>query len=75
MRFEPHLFKITPSTGVSLAMNEVDFTDLGFQERRDIQEWIAANPGILGQELLIVSKEFSGFDRTNERARSYGRGC
>ena len=48
-------------------MNEVDFTDLGFQERRDIQEWIAANPGILGQELLIVSKEFSGFDRTNER--------
>ena len=37
------------------------------RERRNIQEWIAANPGILGEELLIVGKEFSGFDRTNER--------
>ena len=48
-------------------MREVDFADLGFQERRHIQEWIAANPGILGQELLIVGKEFDDFDRTRER--------
>ena len=40
---------------------------MGFQERRDIQEWVAANPGILGEDLLIISKEFSGFDRTDER--------
>ena len=37
------------------------------QERRDIQEWVAANPNILEEDLLIVGKEFSGFDRTNER--------
>ena len=48
-------------------MREVEFADLGFQERRDIQEWVANNPGILGDELLIIGKEFSGFDRTNER--------
>ena len=48
-------------------MREVDFARLGFQERRDIQEWVAANPGILGDDLLIVAKEYSGFDRTNER--------
>ena len=40
---------------------------MGLQERRDIQEWIAANPGILGEDLLIIGKEFSGFDRTDER--------
>ncbi len=67
MSTEPRLFKINSSTRESEAMNEVNFANLGFQERRDIQEWIAANPGILGQELLIVSKEFSGFDKTNER--------
>ncbi len=64
---EPKLFKIDPASRQSTAMSEVDFTDLGLQERRDIQEWIASNPSILGQDLLIVSKEFSGFDRTNER--------
>ena len=28
---------------------------------------MAANPGILGDELMIIKKEFSGFDLTNER--------
>ena len=67
MSSEPQLFKINPTTRESVAVNEVNFADLGFQERRHIQEWIASNPGILGQDLLIISKEFSGFDRTNER--------
>ena len=37
------------------------------RERKDIQEWVAANPSILDDDLLIIGKEFSGFDRTNER--------
>lgn len=28
---------------------------------------MAANPGILGDDLLIIGKEFSGFDQTSER--------
>ena len=40
---------------------------LGLRERRDIQEWVAANPSILGADLLIIGKEFNGFDRTDER--------
>jgi len=48
-------------------MREIEFAELGFQERRDIQEWVAKNPSILGDKLLIIGKEFSGFDRTNER--------
>ena len=67
MSSEPQLFKINPGTKDSKSMREIEFADLGFQERRDIQEWIAKNPGILGDELLIIGKEFSGFDRTNER--------
>ena len=67
MSAEPQLFRVNPETHESESITEVEFTQLGFQERRDIQEWIAANPSILGYDLLIIGKEFSGFDRTNER--------
>ena len=47
-------------------LKEVDFDALGLEER-DIQEWIAAHPSILGDDLLIIGKEVSCFDRTDER--------
>ena len=67
MTTEPQLFRVNPESRETDRIEEVEFSALGFQERRDIQEWIAANPGILGENLLIIAKEFSGFDRTNER--------
>ncbi len=67
MSREPQLFRVDPSTHEPRALEEVDFAQLGLRERRDIQEWVAANPKILGDDLLIVAKEFSGFDRTSER--------
>ena len=67
MSGEPQLLRVDPQSRNSKRMEEVDFRQLGFQERRDIQEWVAGNPGILGDDLLIVGKEFSGFDRTDER--------
>ncbi|MXZ03163.1 MAG: DUF91 domain-containing protein [Chloroflexi bacterium] len=45
----------------------MDFSHLGLEERRDIQEWVVANPEILGDDLLIIAKEFSDFDQTSER--------
>ena len=67
MSGEPKVFRINPDNRESESITEVEFARLGFQERRDIQEWVSANPGILGEDLLIIGKEFSGFDRTNER--------
>ncbi len=67
MSAEPQLFRINPENRESEKIAEVEFARLGLRERRDIQEWIAANPRILGEELLIIGKEFSGFDKTNER--------
>lgn len=43
------------------------FADLGFRERDHLQEWIANDPNVLGEDLLIIQKEFSGFSDTNER--------
>ena len=49
MSAEPQLFRINPESRESERIEEVNFAQLGLQERRDIQEWIAANPGILGE--------------------------
>lgn len=43
------------------------FTELGIKERQHLQEWIAKDPSCLGEDLLILQKEFAGFDDTNER--------
>lgn len=46
---------------------EKSFSELGFKERDNLQEWIANNPECLGEDLLIIQKEFDGFNDTNER--------
>ena len=67
MSTEPQLFRVDPDSKVSVKATEVDFSHLGLEERRDIQEWVVANPEILGDDLLIIAKEFSDFDQTSER--------
>jgi hypothetical protein len=48
-------------------LTKKSFTELGFKERQHLQEWIANKPEALGEELLIIQKEFDGFNDTNER--------
>lgn len=48
-------------------LEEKGFPDLGFQERDHLQEWLANEPSALGEDLLIIQKEFDGFDGTAER--------
>lgn len=55
-----------PSNKIS-KLKQKTFNELNFKERDHLQEWIAKNPLCLGEELLIIQKEFSGFYETNER--------
>ena len=48
-------------------LEEKSFHELGLKERDNLQEWLRKNPESLGEELLIIQKEFSGFSDTNER--------
>ena len=50
-----------------LKLEQKSFSELGFKEREHLQEWLANNPEALGEELLIIQKEFDGFNDTNER--------
>ena len=48
-------------------INRSSFQELKFSERNHLQEWIEKQPDIFGEELLIIQKEFDGFDETKER--------
>lgn len=48
-------------------ISQKTFHELGFRERENLQEWLADNPSSLGEELLIIQKEFDGFNDTRER--------
>lgn len=48
-------------------LSKKTFTELGFKERQHLQEWLANKPEALDEELLIIQKEFDGFNDTNER--------
>lgn len=61
------LFRIDLQGKTAEAIPANTFSDLQVRERYDIQEWVLANPELLGERLLVITSEFSGFDRTSER--------
>lgn len=61
------MFRIDHAANRITRLNAVRFADLGFSERGHLQEWLANQPDALGEELLIIQKEFAGFDDTKER--------
>lgn len=61
------MYLINKDTNVIQEIQNVTFRELGFREREHLQEWIRKNPSCLKEDLLIIQKEFSGFDETNER--------
>jgi|GEM_PF-2017317 len=62
-----NLYRVHPESKILQSVKEIDFSDFGFKERFDIQEWIESTPEILGEELLIIAKEKSYFEGTRER--------
>lgn len=61
------MYKIDKDNNRIIALEERSLVELGFTERKHLQEWLAATPSALGEELLIIQKEFDGFDETSER--------
>ena len=61
------MYTINKETNRISRLEQKTFAELKFREREHLQEWIANNPSSLGEDLLIIQKEFSGFSETNER--------
>lgn len=61
------MFLIDKEKNEAISISKKTFQELEFKERKHLQEWISKNTDILGERLLIIQKEFSGFDDTKER--------
>ena len=61
------MYKVNKSLNSIEPLEQKFFSPLGLRERDHLQEWIAKRPDVLGEDLLIIQKEFSGFDETKER--------
>ena len=65
------MFKIDLAQNRLTPIQARRFGELGFSERKPLQEWLEHCPQALaqgeGEELLIIQKEFDGFDDTRER--------
>jgi hypothetical protein len=61
------MFRVDRSQNRLSRLIQKRFSDLALRERDHLQEWLANQPDALGEELLIIQKEFDGFDETRER--------
>ena len=61
------MFTVNQQTNRISPIKTKRFSELGFTERKHLQEWLVHQPDALGEELLIIQKEFEGFDDTRER--------
>lgn len=61
------MYQIDRKKNDLIKLEEREFGALGFKERQHLQEWIVKHPDILGEELLIIQKEYAGFNDTKER--------
>ena len=58
------MFLIDKEKNEAVSISKKTFQELEFKERKHLQEWICKNTEIVGERLLIIQKEFSGFDDT-----------
>ncbi len=61
------MFQVNLSENRLVRLEEGQFADLNLREREHLQEWLARMPDALGEEFLIIQKEFDGFADTRER--------
>ncbi len=61
------MYLIDKKANRCIKIEKKKFSELGFKERDHLQEWIAAEPSMFGEDLLIIQKEFDGFSDTRER--------
>ncbi|OUY07806.1 DUF4268 domain-containing protein [Acinetobacter populi] len=61
------LFTVNTDKKILMPLGGTKLSEQQLTERYDLQEWLVSHPQALGEELLIIQKEFSGFDGTGER--------
>jgi len=61
------IYVVDPATQEPVRVEPVSFYDIGVMERKDLERWVAKDPGLLGEPLLAITTEFSRFDKSSRR--------
>ncbi|MFW7267662.1 DUF4268 domain-containing protein [Gluconacetobacter sp. Hr-1-5] len=61
------MYRVDRASNRISRLTQKRFCDLALRERDHLQEWLVHQPDALGEDLLILQKEFDGFDETRER--------
>jgi hypothetical protein len=61
------LYSYDAETGSLVPCAPSAFSAHGLLERFDMEKWVEADPTILGEDLMVITTEYSGFDKTSER--------
>jgi hypothetical protein len=62
-----NLVIIEPTSGHVETQQRVSFASLGVKERQHIEQWLIDHPEILGERLLVITKEFAEFEQSQKR--------
>ena len=55
-------------SGTPEPIDPASFEALGALEVQHLERWLVSRPEVLGEELLVVTNQFAGFDKTRERS-------
>lgn len=61
------MFRVDRTANRISRLTQKRFGDRALRERDHLQEWLVHQPDALGEDLLILQKEFDDFDETRER--------
>lgn len=61
------LFDIDRDTKRVTEIRPTTFPALRLWERQDLEAWVTSAPELAGGDFVVVTSEYAGFDRTNER--------
>ncbi len=61
------IYEVDPKDTRLHKAEPVTFSDIGVRERRDMEQWIVKNPDVLGEPLLVITTQFSKFDKSSRR--------
>ena len=52
------MFKIDRSNNKLIEIEKKNFSDFGLRERDHLQEWLVKHPKSLGEDFLVIQKEY-----------------
>ncbi|MDY7081476.1 MAG: endonuclease NucS, partial [Halobacteria archaeon] len=61
------IFSVDEDEKTAEPIKESNFSELDILEEDDLQQWAIDEPRLLGEDLLVVSSEYSNFEDTRDR--------